>query len=52
MIDWLAAHGAIVVMIVFMVIFCGFSFWAYRPSNKNKLKNYGQIPLMENEDGQ
>ena len=51
MMDWLAKHGPSAVLLVFFVIFLGIAFWAYRPSNKKTLQEYGQIPLKESHDG-
>lgn len=47
MIDWLASHGGIVVLLTFFGLFVGFSVWAYLPANKEKMNTYGQIPLEE-----
>lgn len=52
MMDWLAIHGSIAVLIVFFVIFMAFGFWAYRPSRRKKFESYGCIPLKENRDGE
>ena len=52
MIDWLAEHGKIVVLVVFFVMFLGFAAWAYRPANKGKMEQYGQIPLKETTNGE
>ena len=51
MMDWLAIHGPTLVLVVFFLMFLTFTFWAYRPSNKNKLEDYGHIPFKESRDG-
>ena len=52
MMEWLALHGGMAVLVVFFALFLAFAFWAYRPSNRNKLESYGQIPLKESQNGQ
>ena len=47
MMDWLVNHGAEVVLPVFLTVFLGFGFWAYRPKNKDRMKEYGNIPFKE-----
>lgn len=51
MMDWIAEHGSIVVLILFFTMFLGFAAWAYRPGNKKRMENYGQIPLKETGNG-
>ena len=51
MMDWLVNHGAEVVLPVFLTVFLGFGFWAYRPKNKDRMKEYGNIPFKETLDG-
>ena len=52
MIDWLAVHGGLVVLVLFFTLFLMFAFWAYVPANKNKMDEYGQIPFKEKSDGE
>ena len=52
MIDWLAQHGQLAVLLMFFGIFMGFAVWAYRPANKAKLEKYGHIPLEERLNGE
>ncbi|MGB9151675.1 MAG: cbb3-type cytochrome c oxidase subunit 3 [Alphaproteobacteria bacterium] len=52
MMDWLAAHGGLLVLLMFFVIFLGFFYWAYKPANKRMMEDYGHIPMMENDDGE
>lgn len=33
-----------------MLIFVGIVFWAYRPRNREKMKDHGQIPLRDGRD--
>lgn len=47
MMDWLAAHGSMCVLLVFFSLFLAFSFWAYAPRNKEKMNSFAQIPLRE-----
>jgi cbb3-type cytochrome oxidase subunit 3 len=51
MMEWLAAYGPMIVLPVFMVMFVGYGFWAYRPSNKTHMDKYGEIPFKESHDG-
>jgi cbb3-type cytochrome oxidase subunit 3 len=37
-------------LILFMALFIGVVFWAFRPKNKQKLENYGSIPLRDDDD--
>jgi len=37
-------------LILFMVLFAGILFWAYRPKNKKKLEAYGSIPLRDDDE--
>jgi len=32
-------------LILFIVLFGGILFWAYRPKNKSKFEDYGSIPF-------
>jgi len=52
MIDWLAIHGALLVLLAFFCVFLAFAAWAYIPKNKDKMNDYGQIPLREKYDGE
>ena len=47
MMDWVAEHGSLLVLITFFALFLGFAVWAYAPANKRKMETYGQIPLQE-----
>jgi len=47
MMDWLADHGSLVILVFFFTLFLAFAFWAYKPTNKAKMDEYGQIPLRE-----
>ena len=47
MIDWLIAHGSMMVLLLFFAIFLGFAFWAYAPRNRMRMDDYGHIPLKE-----
>lgn len=51
MMDVVARHGPLAVLIVFFMIFIAFAVWAYKPQNKNKMEDYGQIPLKESPNG-
>ena len=51
MMAWLAAYGPMIVLPVFMALFVGYGFWAYRPSNKKQMSEYGEIPFKESHDG-
>lgn len=37
-------------LILFIVLFAGIVFWAYRPKNKNKFEAYGSIPLRDDDE--
>jgi len=52
MMDWIVAHGSVVVLFVFMAVFLGFGFWAYKPSNKSQMQSFGDIPFKESHDGE
>lgn len=52
MMNWLAYHGPVVALLLFFTIFLGFTFWAYRPANKKRFQEYGQIPLRESHHGE
>lgn len=51
MMDWVAEHGSIVVLVTFFTMFLGFALWAYVPTNKQKMTDYGKIPLKETGNG-
>jgi cbb3-type cytochrome oxidase subunit 3 len=51
MIDWLANHGGMLVLMMFFILFLAFSLWAYLPANKTKMRAYGHIPLKEEDNG-
>jgi cbb3-type cytochrome oxidase subunit 3 len=40
----------IAVLIAFVVSFLGICLWALWPSNRQRLKAYGLIPLLEDKD--
>ena len=50
MMEWLAAQGGVLVLVMFFVAFLGFALWAYLPSNKKRMEDCGHIPLKENGD--
>ena len=52
MIDWLATHGSLMVLLFFFCLFLAFSIWAFMPTNKKKMQDYGQIPLRETNNGE
>jgi len=52
MMDWLVAHGGVLVLVMFFVMFLSFAYWAFQPKNKDRMNEYGQIPLREKNDGQ
>jgi len=37
-------------LILFMVLFAGVLFWAFRPGNKEKFEAYGSIPLRDEDE--
>jgi cbb3-type cytochrome oxidase subunit 3 len=51
MIDFLVKFGPMIVLPLFLAVFLGFGFWAYRPSNKKAMDDYGNIPFKESRDG-
>ena len=51
MMDFLAKYGSMIVHPVFMAVFFGFGYWAYKPSNKKQMEAFGDIPLKESRDG-
>lgn len=40
----------IAVLVVFCAAFLAICLWALWPSNRSKMKNYGLIPLQEDDD--
>lgn len=38
-------------LVLFMVFFCGVLVWLYHPRNKEKFEEYGRIPFKEESDG-
>ncbi len=52
MIGWLAAHGQVLVLFLFLGMFVGFGMWALWPSNGKKFQRYADIPLRESHDGE
>lgn len=34
-----------------LVLFVGIVFWAFRPKNKTRLEDYGNIPLRDDKNG-
>lgn len=52
MMDWLTDHSGLVGLLLFVGLFLGFAVWAYRPSNKEKMEQYGKIPLEESRHGE
>ena len=52
MMDWLAQHGPMIVMILFMTIFVGAGVWAFRPSNKQRFDRDANIPFEERPKGE
>lgn len=34
-----------------VVLFVGIVFWAFRPKNKDKFEDYGNIPFRDDENG-
>jgi cbb3-type cytochrome oxidase subunit 3 len=52
MMDWLATNGGTLVLVVFFAMFLGFAFWAFVPGNKQRMDEYGKIPLKEIDDGE
>lgn len=38
-------------LILFMVFFCGVLIWLFHPRNKKKFEEYGKIPFKEDPDG-
>ena len=49
--DLIVAHGSEAVLLVFLAVFLGFGFWAYRPRNKTRMQEYGNILFKESQDG-
>jgi len=49
MIEWLAQYSGYAVLVMFFTAFVGIAAWAYRPSNKERLELYRDIPLKEAE---
>ncbi len=47
MMGFLATYGAQIVLPVFLGLFFAYGFWAYRPRNAKKMKDYGMIPFKE-----
>ena len=45
MIDWLANHAGVTGLLFFFVVFGAIVFWAFHPSNKEKLEQHKFIPL-------
>jgi cbb3-type cytochrome oxidase subunit 3 len=43
-------HIGIIVLVAFSLSFVAICIWAYWPSNRQRLKSYGQIPLEEDND--
>ena len=52
MMDWLATQGGLLVLVMFFALFLGVAVWAYRPSGKGQMEDYGNIPLRETGDGE
>jgi cytochrome c oxidase cbb3-type subunit 4 len=43
-------HIGMAVLVAFSVSFLAICVWAYWPSNRQRLKSYGLIPLQEDND--
>ncbi|HEY9899207.1 MAG TPA: cbb3-type cytochrome c oxidase subunit 3 [Pantanalinema sp.] len=43
----LATASKIVSLLMFLPIFVGVAFWAYRRQNKERLESYAHLPLQE-----
>jgi cbb3-type cytochrome oxidase subunit 3 len=41
---------ALLVLVTFTASFTGICIWAFWPSNRQRLKGYGRIPLNEEKD--
>ena len=52
MMNWILAHGSLTVLVLFFSLFIIFGFWAFRPRNRDRMDEYGQIPLRENDNDQ
>jgi cbb3-type cytochrome oxidase subunit 3 len=52
LLNWLAAKGNLVILVMFFAMFLGFALWAYAPTNRKRMKKYGDIPLREAVDGE
>lgn len=50
--DFFVNHIKEIMLIFFLSVFVGIAFWAFKPSNKKRMKSYGDIPFKEDEDGQ
>lgn len=51
MMDTLINTAPTIGLIFFFLIFTGIALWSLLPSNKQRLQEYGQIPLMEEPNG-
>ncbi len=51
MMSFITAHAPMIGLMVCFTIFLGAAVWAYFPSNKMRLKSYGEIPLKEEDHG-
>ena len=41
---------ALLILVIFTLSFAGICIWAFWPSNRQRLKAYGNIPLNEEKD--
>ena len=49
MIDWLAANAGVTGLVFFFTVFLAIAFWAFRPSAKQQIEDYKNIPLAGDE---
>lgn len=49
MLDWLTENAGMTGLLFFFFVFVGIAVWAYRPSAKQTLESYKNIPLKGDE---
>jgi cbb3-type cytochrome oxidase subunit 3 len=52
MIDAFITHAPVIGLLFFFTVFIGVIAWMIRPGMKQKMQQYGRIPLKEDQNGQ
>lgn len=39
-----------IMLLLFFMVFLGVAFWAFHPSRKTQMEDYGRIPLKDDND--